>query len=302
LVIFGRAARAPRRCVPVNFALGVAMTRHRDFLVQLENFRREAYLAAQYLYSEMAVQHAASKSERLLNRLNMTPTFWLSHGSACQTAAYVCLGRVFDTKSRFNVDELLNAFEANLHEFSREALAARKRDGKPSDPDWLEEYLQRSHYPTSHDVARLRAKVAEYRLVYDRAIKPARHKYIAHREKEEHAEVQALFAGGKVKELWRLVTFLYSLNNALWQQYHNGRRPVLRPQRYSVKSIYNAKLQSSAPHEHIVADTKKLMEFIEHATPNSSLNRTRHGGAPRPRSASGDHAPRGRGAPPRRAG
>lgn len=252
------------------------MARHRDFLVQLENFRREAYVAAQYLYSELAVQHAASKSQRLLNRLNMTPTFWLAHGSACQTAAYVCLGRVFDTKSRFNVDELLNSFEANLDKFSREALSERKCDGQAEEPLWLQEYLQRSHYPTPRDIARLRAKVAEYRAIYDRAVKPARHKYIAHREKEEQAEVQALFAGGKVKELWRLVTFLHTLYNALWQQYHNGRRPDLRPQRYSVKTIYDAAVQSSSPHEHIVGDTKKLMQFIEHSTPITSFNRTNH--------------------------
>jgi hypothetical protein len=247
------------------------LTRHRDFLVQLENFRREAYVAAQYLYSDMAVQHAASKSERLLNRLNMTPAFWLAHGSACQTAAYVCLGRVFDTKSRFNVNELLNSFEGNLIQFSREALATRKREGKAEDPTWLQEYLSKSYYPTTDDVARLRVKVAGYRLIYERAVKPARHKYIAHREKEDHAEVQALFAGGKVSELWRLVAFLNALYNALWQQFHNGRRPVLRPQRYSVKSIYDSKFQSSAPHEHIVADTKKLMEFLEQAMPGPVL-------------------------------
>lgn len=253
------------------------MARHRDFLIQLENFRREAYVAAQYVYSEMAVQHAASKSQRLLRRLNMTPNFWRAHGSACQTAAYVCLGRVFDTNSKFSIDGLLNSFEANLDLFSREALAERKRDGRPEDPEWLPEYLQKSHYPTLRDVERLRSKVAEYRAVYNRAVKPARNKYIAHREKEEHAEVQTLFARGKVNELWRLVTFLFKLYNALAQQYHNGRRPVLRPQRYSVKTIYAAALQSSAPHEQIVRETKKLMQFIERATPDMSFNQSANG-------------------------
>lgn len=249
------------------------MTRHRDFLVQLENFRREANSAAQFLYSEMAVQHAASKSKKLLNRLNTAPTFWRTHGAACQTAAYVCLGRVFDTKSRFNVNELLNSFEANLQIFSREALAARKRDGESTEPVWLQEYLHKSHYPTTQDVQRLRAKVAEYREIYDRAIKPARHKYIAHREKEEHTEVQALFSGGKIRELWRLVSFLQALHRALWEQYHNGRRPILRPLRYSVKVIYDSRFHSSDPHERIVAETKGLMEFIETSTPESHIER-----------------------------
>ena len=46
------------------------------------------------------------------------------------------------------------------------------------------------------------------------------------------------------------------------------------PLRHSVKSIYDAKQQGSAPHESMIADVKKLMQFIEKATPNPSINRT----------------------------
>ena len=93
------------------------ISRHKDFLVQLENFRHEAYVTAQYLYADMAVQHAASKSKKLLSRLNMSPRFWLAHAAASQEAAYIALGRVFDTKSKYNVNALLDAFEANLSLF-----------------------------------------------------------------------------------------------------------------------------------------------------------------------------------------
>jgi AbiU2 len=250
------------------------MARHASFLAQLDNFRHEAYVAAQYLYSEMAVQHAASKSKKLLNRLNLTPRFWLAHSGATQAAAYLCLARVFDKSSSYNVEALLNAFDVHLHLFSRESLSARKREGRTKPPEWLEEYLERAHYPTERDVERLRKKVAEYRTIYLRAVEPARHKYIAHRVKTEHHEVQALFASGKVRELWRMVTFLYALHEALWEQYHNGRKPILRPIRYSVKSIFDAAEQSSAPHEAIVGETKKLMRFIETATPNPSIEGT----------------------------
>ncbi len=244
------------------------MASKRSFLDQLENFRREAYVAAQYLYSEMAVQHAASKSQRLLNKLNRTPRFWLTHGAACQEAAYLTLGRVFDTKSPFNVNALLDTFEQNLADFSRIALAERKRDGKPTAPEWLDDYLAGAHYPTVKDVARLRIRVAAYRSIYDRAVKPARNKYIAHREKVDQEDVQSLFGGGKVKELWRLVTFLNALYEALWNQYHNGRKAVPRPMRYSVKVIFDSKHQGSAPHEAVIAETKQLMAFIETAMPN----------------------------------
>jgi hypothetical protein len=67
------------------------MARHHEFLVQLENFRHETTIAAQYLYSHMAVQHAACKSSKLLSRLNETPSFWSVYMAATQTATYVTL-------------------------------------------------------------------------------------------------------------------------------------------------------------------------------------------------------------------
>jgi len=262
-------------------SLGVAMGSHHEFEAQLENFRHEASVAAQYLYSDMAVQYAASKSKKLLNRLNDTPSFWLAHSAASQCAAYVSLGRVFDTTSDYNIDALLNAFESHLDIFAKEALAIRKTEGLSRDPKWLPEYLAKAHYPTVRDVLRLRKKVAEYRAVYDRAVKPARHKYLAHREKVDRDEVRKLFGRGKVRELWRLVTFLHSLHEALWNQLHNGQKPVLRARRFSVGRIYEADHHGSAPHERIVADTKKLMTSIEASTPNNAFERSGKHGGPR---------------------
>jgi hypothetical protein len=238
------------------------MARHHQFLIQLENFRHETAIAAQYLYAEMAVQHAASKSDRLLIRLNDTPRFWQVHMAATQTAAYVTLGRIFDTKSNCNVDALLNSFESDLQLFSRQALEARKSEGSLKRPEWLDDYLNRSHYPDSRDVGRLRGHVVRYREFYDRAVKPVRHKYLAHREKQEPAEVQELYARGKVKELWKTTTFLLALHEALLQQYLNGRKPVLRPIRYSVKAMYEKTDERTGPHEAIVRETKRLMERL----------------------------------------
>jgi hypothetical protein len=238
------------------------MSDSRDFEAQLQTFRTESGLAAQYLYAEMAVQHAASRSSRLLNRLNQTPFFWNVHLGATQVAAYITLGRIFDTKSPYNVDALLNSFERNLDLFARAALEARKLEGTLSRPEWLDGYLTKSYYPTERDVARLRGHVTRHRAFYDRAIKPVRHKVLAHRERYEHAEVQALYRQGKVKEMWKTVTFLLSLHEALWQQFVNGRKPVLHPLRHSVKSIYDREQNRTGIHEMIVRDTRKLMECL----------------------------------------
>jgi hypothetical protein len=164
------------------------------------------------------------------------------------------------------VDALLNSMEQHLDIFQRSALAARKREGAQEDPPWLADYLERAHYPTAKDVERLRKMVSKYRALYERAVKPARNKYLAHREKEEHTEVGALFARGTVRELWRLTTFLLQLHEVLWQQLHNGKKPVFRSVRHSVKSIYDTEEHGMEAHELIVADVRRLMRFIEHAT------------------------------------
>ena len=135
------------------------MTALGDFQVQLENFRRETTLSAQYIYADMSMQHAASKSKKLLSRLNDNPRFWTTCAASLQSAAYVSIARIFDTKSPYNINRLLDSMEENLSIFQREALAIRKRDGKAEDPEWLEEYLLNAYYPTTIDVNELRKKV-----------------------------------------------------------------------------------------------------------------------------------------------
>lgn len=245
------------------------------FEKQLENFRREAYVVSQYVYADMAIKHAASKSKKLLAQLNLTPRFWHAHAGASQSAAYVAIGRIFDFKSPYNVNVLLNEFERNLHLFGRDALRARKMENQTTAPAWLKDYLDNAYYPDKKDVERLRKRVEEQRDFYKRAIKPVRHKFLAHREKVESDEVQAMYGAGKVKELWKLSAFLLALNEALWQLYTNGRKPVIRLKRYSVRSIYDARDRRSDPHEAIVEETRVLMRLLAGAAYNNSLQARR---------------------------
>lgn len=155
--------------------------------------------------------------------------------------------------------------EQNIHLFQRDALASRKCDGKTEDPDWLEDYLKSAYFPKNNDVLRLRKMVKKYRDIYNRAIMLVRHNYLAHRGIVDQVEVQKLYAYGTIRELLRLSTFLLQLNNVLWEQYYNGRKPIFRSLRHSVKSICDAEHQASSPNESIVSNVKKLMQFIEFA-------------------------------------
>jgi len=241
------------------------MSSHRDFEKQLNNFRKEVSVISSYLYADFSINHAASKSKKILNRLNETPLFWNTVSAALQTAAYIALGRVFDQhkESRYTIDKLLCSAESNIASFQREALAGRKRhDSQNPNPSWLKQYLDEAYYPSQKDFNKLKKKVVHHRAIYIKAIKPARNKYIAHREKTEANDVSALFGRGKVKDLYQLSMFLHQLHGILWQLFYNGKRPVFNRRRYSINAIFRD-ADGSAAHEYIVKETKQFMQFLE---------------------------------------
>lgn len=235
-----------------------------SFERQLANLRHESTAIAYYVYAENTIEHAASKSKKLLGRLNQTPSFWLTTSSALQASAYIAIARVFDQKSsRYNVFALLDAMEQELSIFDREGLAQRKTQGRPS-PPWLSEYLEEAYYPTKSDVDRLRRYVDAYNRLHQRVLLPARHTYLAHRSVLGSHNVQALFGKGTVKQLWRMATFLLRLETALWELLHNGRRPILRSAPYAIQALFeSSNSHSSSAHMRIVHETKLLMAMLE---------------------------------------
>jgi hypothetical protein len=236
----------------------------RDFEKQLNNLDLEVTVIASYVYAEMSIQHAASKSKDLLRVLNRTPTFWRTCYASFQSAAYVALGRVFDLKSPYNIEALIASMEHDMSVFSRNALAARKASAGFSDPARLQHYVSKAHVLDLSDIRRIRRAVARRRLVYDRAIMPVRHQYLAHRQAHGHASVQGLYSKGKVKEMWQLSCFLYQLHQTLWNLYNNGHKPELRVRvRLSPKVIYDRPGNYSGPHERIVRDVRILMGILE---------------------------------------
>lgn len=236
--------------------------RYEKFEVQLKNFNHEAELVAQYLYAEIAIQRAVFKSRKLLKKLNETPRFWIVCGAALQASAYISLGRVFDTTSPYNLSKLLKSMENNVEVFQRDALAKRKMEGQAEEPEWLEDYLDNAYYPTTDDFRALRKKVNKYRVLYEKAIQPARHKYYAHREYEEASDVQALFANATLDEILNLSVSLLEFSEVLWQLLYNSKKPKFRQRRYSIKTIFESKKRTSASNEIMVTEVKILMENL----------------------------------------
>ena len=107
------------------------------------------------------------------------------------------------------------------------------------------------------------AAVFARRRIYESNYRPLRHQVFAHKRVAAHTE--ALFAKTNIRELQRLFVFLSRLHEALWQLLYNGRKPSLRPMRYSVKRMRD---QPSPEHhrravqELVVRETEEFLRSL----------------------------------------
>lgn len=240
-----------------------------QFWHELEIFRTEAEAAAQFFYAERAVHEVAANDKFVYRFLNKSPLFWNTCLGALQTATFMALGRVFDQGSPHNIYRVLRIAQDNPEIFSKAALGLRKQANSSNQPDWLAKFLHDAYEPKPKDFRRLRAYILKRRRIYESKFEGVRHKFFAHKAASDEAEIAALFGKIKVSELQQLVAFLLSLHEALWQLFINGRKPVLRPSRYSIKrmrAIPSPGGQQRAVQEEITHEVERLLVSASRTT------------------------------------
>jgi hypothetical protein len=84
----------------------------------------------------------------------------------------------------------------------------------------------------------LRKDIRVWRGIYEQRYAPLRHRFYAHREKG--LELGQLLVGTTIEEIERMLTFLGSVYEALWQLYVNGQELTLMPEPHSVLAMREA--------------------------------------------------------------
>lgn len=236
------------------------MSPEAEFTRELEVFYAEVASAIQFFYSWLTVLTVAGDDRSVYQFLNQRRLFWNTVLGALQTASFIALGRIFDQDpSTHNIDRLLRIARTNSTIFSKDALAERKRKTSPDADKWLTEYLRRVYVPTADDFRKLRRHVAARRKVYENNYRPLRHKLFAHKQLLDPADIKALFAKTKIRELQQLLIFLSRLYEALWELLYNGWKPNLRAARYSVKAMR----EQPSPEHRRPAVQERLIHEIE---------------------------------------
>lgn len=235
------------------------------FQRELEIFRTEAQSGIQFFYTYLAFNAIIGDNKKVLDTVNKTSLFWKTNIGALQTAFFIALGRIFDQKSKHNIDTLLRTAQKNVSIFSKESLGNRKSQSSPNAYQWLDDYLKRAYVPSAEDFRRLRKHVKKYRNIYVSNYRDIRRKIFAHKELSDKADIQQLWNKTKIRELERLFVFLNQIYEAFWELFHNGCKPVLRPMKYSVQSIRKRRLsnrQSSSLQERMIDETETFLKLL----------------------------------------
>ena len=87
------------------------------------------------------------------------------------------------------------------------------------------------HLPFGLDHARvgyLRRQIARWCRIYEERYRDVRDKVFAHKALSDLIKVNELLAAKtNINEMKALFAFMSGLHSALWEQFHNGRRPLL---------------------------------------------------------------------------
>jgi hypothetical protein len=233
------------------------------FSAELETFRQAAEEASQFLYAYLAIHRLAKARRRVLKEMQRNSLFWLTVTASLQTSLIVTLGRIFDQKSKHNLDRVVGLGQRRQSVFSRAALATRKRGGGNAAP-WLQAYIRDAYVPDAADFRAMRKRVAGLRRVYEKSYRALRQRVFAHRETTDVAEVAQLFALTNVEELKRLVASLLAFHEALWGLFWDGRRPAIRRLRYSARPARDldawSQVTTARPHERIVLQAEDVLK------------------------------------------
>jgi AbiU2 len=196
------------------------------FVDELELFRTEEEVAQQYFFCYLSVRTMAAAKPEVLKTINDTPLFWITTHHAMLLSAFVALGRIFDQDKRsiHNIDKLLRSVTDNIAVFTNAALQKRKEaDVSISD---AVNYVKGKYELTQVDVRAMRKAVSQWRGVYEERYRDIRHGVFAHKGLNR-TDTDALMAKTNIDEMKSLFGFLHALHLALWEAYHNGRKPDL---------------------------------------------------------------------------
>ena len=163
-------------------------------------------------------------NEMFLQKLNQNKYFWHYIFYSLQTTYFMCLGRVFDNKSKtLSINAFLNKCSANINMFSKTELMKRKADVFSIKND-LQNYIDNAYEPTLTDFKNLKNIVKTYNKEYEDNYRDIRHKVFGHTEITKKEDLEKLFSNTSRIKLEEILLMLKHIMIGFFGLYHNGHK------------------------------------------------------------------------------
>jgi hypothetical protein len=149
----------------------------------LKTFETQVGEATQYWFAAATMNEVARLDSNTLAALNRTPSFWITARVAMENQAILTAGILYGRRraNPHNIDSLFEVFRAvRAAVFSRDALAARKRQMSDNADEWLPEFMKGVHVPTATDIDRLHQPSKRHRKTYETQYADVRNLHVAH--------------------------------------------------------------------------------------------------------------------------
>ena len=220
--------------------------------------------ASQFWFAGSTINES-SKQPKVVNAIQLTPGFWVCARRALEDQAIVAVGKIFGHRGAnpTNLDRFFEVLRSSRSTvFSKAALAARKRRMASLSDKHFADFMRSARAITEQDINRLHTISKRHRRTYETQFAAIRNRHIAHFDLMTAAERNEMFAKTHIPDLEKLIAFLNQFREAVRGMYYDGRKPVLRRMRWSVRSLVAKKVRelSRIPdHEFAVVETRKAM-------------------------------------------
>jgi hypothetical protein len=200
----------------------------REYLESLESVGADVFDCLVHVYQELAIHHIAGSDPDMRDALETRVAFFTAILSAHQTAGFVALHRLYETKAAHqNLSTLLGATQRNLNLFTREAWAARRRE-RGVHEQAIAAQTPGLYVPTAETLEPLWRLAGEGRKLYLAAAMDIRHQIFGHTGAGSLAERVRLFERLMVRDLERMAVIPHVIHSALKYLFEFGREPALQ--------------------------------------------------------------------------
>jgi hypothetical protein len=180
------------------------------------------------MFTQLAFDLIAGSDADIRERVNEHAGFWNGVLGGLQTAAFVALGRIFDTRKDTNNAGRLQLYAVDHPGiFSESSLAARKV-AQGLNPTFAAQYASEAHHLKKGDLQPLVDALDEQRAYYDDAVAPIRHNVFAHQGRMTRAERDEIFEQLPIRQLGSAESKQQRLRRRSRPE-RGHRRPLLAP-------------------------------------------------------------------------